>query len=82
MDINRSVEEKLKEIEVDVPYEVLGWGGYGTVFKGKWNNNRVAVKRIDLFKTASYDREEAALKTFGHPNVIKLFHVESDDQFR
>jgi serine/threonine protein kinase len=81
MDINRSVEEKLKEIEVDVNY-VLGVGGYGNVFKGIWNNKQVAVKRIPLSKVESNQREEKALQMLNHPNVIKLLHVESDDLFR
>ncbi len=80
MDTNPSLK-KIKKIKVYVN-EVLGYGGYGTVFKGELKRIPVAVKRIDLFKTASNDQEEAALKTFEHPNVIKLLHVESDDLFR
>jgi hypothetical protein len=42
----------------------------------------VAVKRINKNEVTSNEREEDALKTLNHQNVIKLFHVESDVDFR
>ncbi len=77
MDINPN----LKEIKVDVD-KILGVGGYGKVFHGIWNNTPVAVKRIPLSKIESNQREEEALQMLNHPNVIKLFHTESDDLFK
>jgi hypothetical protein len=56
---------------------VLGTGGYGTVFKGKWNNKIVAVKRIELVKCEN-NIEEEALQKLDHPNVVKLYRVESN----
>lgn len=67
----------LKEIKINVN-KILGSGGYGTVFQGEWNNIQVAVKQIPLSKVESNKREEEALQMFNHPNVIKLFHAESD----
>jgi serine/threonine protein kinase len=60
---------------------VLGIGGYGTVFKGKWNSKIVAVKRIELAKFEN-NKEEEALQKLDHPHVVKLYHVESDPDFR
>jgi serine/threonine protein kinase len=60
---------------------VLGIGGYGTVFKGKWNSKIVAVKRIELAKSEN-NKEEEALQKLDHPHVVKLYHVESDPDFR
>jgi serine/threonine protein kinase len=60
---------------------VLGSGRYGTVFRGEWNNKRVAVKRIELAKCAN-KKEEEALQKLDHPNVVKLFEVESDRDFK
>ena len=58
----------------------LGEGGYGAVFQGKFNGKDVAVKRIDLPKVD--ENEELALKQLDHPNVIKLLHSESDNDFK
>ncbi len=71
----------LKQINVDVN-KILGSGGYGTVFQGEWNNNQVAVKQIPLSKVESNKREEEALQKLNHPNVVKLFHAESDSENR
>ncbi len=71
----------LKQIKVDFKKE-LGSGGYGTVYQGEWNNNQVAVKQIPLSKVESNKREEEALQMLNHPNVIKLFHTESDSKNR
>jgi serine/threonine protein kinase len=60
---------------------VLGRGYYGIVFKGEWNNKIVAVKRIELAKCEN-KKEEEALQKLDHPNVVKLYHVEKDDDFR
>ena len=62
--------------------KVLGQGRYGVVFKGNWRKNLVAVKRIQLIDIANNKQEEEALQRLDHPNVIKLFHVESDTNFR
>jgi serine/threonine protein kinase len=71
----------LKQIKVDFKNE-LGSGGYGKVFQGEWNNIQVAVKQIPLSKVESNKREEEALQMLNHPNVIKLFHTESDSENR
>ncbi len=60
---------------------VLGRGGFGVVFRGEWNNKIVAVKRIELAKCEN-NKEEEALQKLNHPNVVKLYHVESDSDFR
>jgi serine/threonine protein kinase len=62
--------------------KVLGVGGFATVFEGAYDGVKVAVKRIPLEKAASIEQEEKALKMLHHPNVIKLFHVEEDQDFR
>ena len=60
--------------------KLLGSGGYGAVYEGVWKNERVAVKRIQLINVDG--QEEKALRQLNHPNVIKLFHVEDDLEFR
>ncbi len=60
---------------------ILEKGTYATVFEGEWNNKKVAVKRIELAKCEN-NKEEEALQKLDHPNVVKLYHVESDSDFR
>jgi serine/threonine protein kinase len=62
--------------------KILGEGGCAAVYEGEWHGKPVAVKRINKNEVTSNEREEDALKTLNHQNVIKLFHVESDVDFR
>ena len=63
--------------------KLLGRGGFAFVFEGTWGeiSLRVAVKRIPLTHQAN-QRESENLKKLNHPNVIKLFHVERNLDFR
>ena len=66
--------------------KILGKGGFAFVFKGAYRDKQleklipVAVKRIQELDVNP--REENALRNLRHPNVIKLFHVVSDADFR
>jgi hypothetical protein len=62
--------------------KILGKGNFGIVFEGAWCDLKVAVKRIPIENAASSKREESALQKFNHENVIKLFHVEENDDFK
>lgn len=65
------------------PTDIIGRGCAGTcVYKGLFENKQhVAVKRIvsDCFKLAN--REIDLLIKLQHPNLIRYFATESDDQF-
>uniref|UniRef100_A0A0N8D375 non-specific serine/threonine protein kinase n=1 Tax=Daphnia magna TaxID=35525 RepID=A0A0N8D375_9CRUS len=58
----------------------LGEGAYGLVFRGEFEGRQVAVKRVLLNKINK--TEEECLRKLKHPNIIKLFHSESDNDFR
>jgi serine/threonine-protein kinase/endoribonuclease IRE1 len=58
----------------------LGEGGYGSVFQGTFKGREVAVKRVLL--NMANDNEEEALRKLDHPNIVKLFHVECDKDFK
>lgn len=62
--------------------EILGSGGYGVVFAGTYDGNPVAIKRIQLTDDLTeLLREEDALKKF-HRNVVKLYSITSNDDFK
>ena len=61
--------------------KLLGEGGFAKVFDGRWNEKKVAVKRVQLLDVGS-TQEEEALQRLNHPNVVKLFHVENNEDFR
>lgn len=68
------------QIEYDSK-EILGQGGFAIVFKGRFGDQRVAVKRIQIEGVDS-SREDEFLKKHPHPNILKVFHVEEDSHFR
>lgn len=74
---------KVGKIQFD-PKDVLGHGCEGTfVYRGKFDNRDVAIKRLlpECFTFA--DREVELLRESDqHPNVVRYFCMESDSQFR
>ncbi|KAI8992710.1 hypothetical protein BD414DRAFT_283223 [Trametes punicea] len=56
----------------------IGFGGWGTVYKGTWQGRIVAIK--ELGATASrelFKREVSIWKTLQHPNVLALYGASS-----
>ncbi len=83
--------DKTKIVSDSLSYddnEILGKGTAGFVFRGSFgqDKNPVAVKRVQLASLRKDEefqkREEDALASLDHPNVVKLFHVEDDFTFR
>lgn len=62
--------------------EILGTGGFGTVFLGSYNGKQVAVKRIELQRLDPKDREVTLQKQLNHENVMAILAVEHDVDFR
>lgn len=59
---------------------VLGKGAFSRVFKGTYNGEEVAVKRVDLLEYTANERELRTLRNLDHPNVVKFYHAESDER--
>ena len=72
------------EIQITDRKVRLGVGGYGSVFRGTYRGNEVAVKRVELIKDDdnASDREANILKQLDHPNTVKLYHFETDENFK
>ncbi|XP_045028754.1 uncharacterized protein LOC116920358 isoform X1 [Daphnia magna] len=69
-----------KEMKIWFDRDVLlGQGAFGTVLKGKFGGREVAVKRVELRHVDK--REEDAMLKLEHPNIVKLLHVEKDNDF-
>ena len=78
---------EMEKISIDRKI-VLGKGGSANVFKGKYRDTPVAVKRIeqDPSKTAAEAaieiREVENQRLLNHENVLKIYAVNEDDDFR
>ncbi|XP_045035201.1 serine/threonine-protein kinase/endoribonuclease IRE2 [Daphnia magna] len=61
----------------------LGSGGFGSVYRGKYKDQSIAVKRIlkKADRKPLVDKELNILKQLDHPNIVKLLHFASDDDF-
>ena len=68
------------EIEFDRDVQ-LGQGGHGSVFPGTFKGNKVAVKRV-LVTGATNENEENIMQQLDHPNIVKLFHFYTDNNFK
>ena len=66
--------------KIECSKDILGKGGFATVYKGRYENRDVAVKRV-LIEDVD-EREEEFLTKFSHPNILRFFHAEEDDNFR
>jgi hypothetical protein len=64
--------------------KILGRGTFACVFYGTLNGKPVAVKRIQLHDLEEFipNWEEIAMKQLDHKNVVKLLHVEENEDFK
>ncbi len=64
--------------------KILGRGTFACVFYGTLDGVPVAVKRIQLhdLEESIQHREETAMRQLDHPNVLKLLHVQENEDFK
>ena len=63
---------------------ILGKGGQAVVYLGLWRNSRIAaIKRINtrIHGTPEVIRELEFLQSLNHPNIVKFFGYEKDNDF-
>ena len=70
------------KIQIPNPNNPLGSGGYSYVFTGTYKDQKVAVKRILLLDAANDNEVKVMQQILDHPNIVKLLHVEDDENFR
>lgn len=64
------------------PEHPLGKGLSSIVFRGKFGDRDVAVKRVDKSNVKLMEKEIKLLQeSDAHPNIIRYFHTEEDDKF-
>lgn len=68
--------------KIDCTKSILGKGGFGTVYRGRYEDCDVAVKRIQLDSFEGDDREIRIQNGLDHENVLKILTVEDNDDFR
>lgn len=68
------------------PKNVIGRGGFSTVFSGFHSSRPVAIKRLlryhDKEKSDDQEREvEVMKKASGHQNILCFIHIEKNVDF-
>ncbi|KAE8955903.1 hypothetical protein PF011_g31653, partial [Phytophthora fragariae] len=67
------------DLDIDQDAEPLGHGGFGTVFKGKWDAKVVAIKKLHAAKLTKKERKMFIRETLilgmlgAHPNIVQLY---------
>ena len=61
---------------------ILGTGFQSVVFAGSYDNQKAAIKRVSKSTELMTRREEGALRTFNHENILKLIDVDEDPNFK
>lgn len=69
------------EIKYTQKRKQLGAGFYGIVYQASYRQKNVAVKRIQLVDLVNRPERNTTEK-LDHINVLKLFSVQEDDDFR
>lgn len=70
--------KNIEEIQNILIENCIGRGEFGEVYKGKWRNTEVAVKKF--FNSQDFCDEVQVLACLRHPNIVLLMGVNSQDR--
>lgn len=60
--------------------KLLGIGSHGTtVYKGKFNDRDVAIKKVQKFQVNKVMKEISIIQKNDHPNILWYFGTEEDE---
>ncbi|KAK1928649.1 putative serine/threonine-protein kinase [Phytophthora citrophthora] len=65
--------------DLEIEEEPLSHGSFGTVYKGKWDYKKVAIKKLHAAKLTKKDRKMFIRETIilgmlgDHPNIVELY---------
>jgi serine/threonine protein kinase len=55
--------------------DIIGIGGFGTIFKANYLNNTLAIKTMNVDNPNSLAKELLAMKYLTHPNIPALYSI-------
>ncbi len=61
---------------------ILGIGFQSVVYRGSYKGMPAAIKKVIKSATIEASREEKALRSLSHPNIVKLLGVDQDAHFK
>lgn len=72
--------EKIRFSELQLSSQTLGSGSFGTVFRGRWRNRKVAVKQYKTREEIdSFMVEIKQLSCVKHPNIVTLYGASTSN---
>ena len=81
--LNMAKRSRREDLRVQLNETViLGTGFQSVVFAGSYDKQNAAIKRVSKSTELTTRREEEALRTFNHENIIKLIGVDEDPNFK
>jgi len=79
LDVKPEWKIPFERLSID-PRAKIGVGGFGVVYRGKFDGIDVAVKKLERSElTSQITREAAVLASLRHPHVVQLYGLSQDD---
>ena len=60
----------------------FGTGTFSVVYKGTFNRESVAIKRVQKHNWYTNDSQKVVMRVLDHRNVVKLLFMEDEKDFR
>ncbi|KAL0226518.1 hypothetical protein P9112_013842 [Eukaryota sp. TZLM1-RC] len=75
-------EIKASELELDLQHDLIGHGGFASVYAAIWWGHQVAIKLVSLSEDdiAKLKKEIGLLASLNHPGIIRVFGITYIDK--